>query len=258
MRLRYLLLLLPLPLVASAANIPDAQTIIRLSAAASQRDWQADPGYSCSERVKQDDKPVDSYRLLMIEGSPYAKLTEINGEPISAQQRAEEEEKLRKAIRERHAESPQQRQQRLANFNRQRTRDRFMLEQLTRAFTFKLEGLQKLNGFDVYVLDATPRPGYRPPNVETQALTGMQGRLWIDQKTYQWVKVEARVVHPVSIDGFLARVEPGTRFELEKKPVADGIWLPTHFLMQSRAKILNLFQRRRQEDDTYFDYAKAQ
>lgn len=258
MRLRYLLLLLPLPFAAAAAHTPDAQTIIRLSAAASQRDWQADPEYSCSERVQQDDKPVNSYRVLMIEGSPYQKLTEVNGEPISPKQREDEEKKLQKVISERRAESPQQREQRLADYNKQRTRDRFMLEQLTQAFNFKLEGLQKLNGFNVYVLDATPRPGYHPPNAETQALTGMQGRLWIDQKTYQWVKVEARVVHPVSIDGFLARVEPGTRFELEKKPVADGIWLPTHFLMESRAKILNVIKRHRQEDDTYSDYAKAQ
>lgn len=251
------MLLLLLPLVASAAPTPDAKTIIRQSAAASQRDWQADPQYSYSERVQENDKPVNSYRVLMIGGSPYQKLTEVDGEPISPKQRQEEEKKLQKAISERRAESPREREQRLAAYKKQRTRDRFMLEQLTQAFNFKLEGLQKLNGFDVYVLDATPRPGYRPPNIETQALTGMQGRLWIDQKTYQWVKVEARVVRPVSIDGFLARVEPGTRFELEKKPVGDGIWLPTHFLMESHAKILDVIRRHRQEDDRYFDYAKA-
>ena len=86
----------------------------------------------------------------------------------------------------------------------------------------------------------------------------MQGRLWIDQKTYQWVKVEARVVRPVSIDGFLAKVEPGTHVELEKKPVSDGIWLPAHFSMESSARILSIIRHKRQEDDTYFGYTKAQ
>lgn len=52
-------------------------------------------------------------------------------------------------------------------------------------------------------------------------LRGMEGELWIDEATFQWVKVQARVIRPVSIEGFLARVEPGTRFELEKMPVAD-------------------------------------
>lgn len=46
--------------------------------------------------------------------------------------------------------------------------------------------------------------------------------------------VEATVIHPVSIEGFLAQVEPGTQFKLEKMPVADGIWLPKHFVSHVR------------------------
>jgi hypothetical protein len=87
-------------------------------------------------------------------------------------------------------------------------------------------------------------------------LKGMRGELWIDVKTFQWVKVEAHVVKPVSIAGFLARVEPGTRFELENMPVDDGVWLPRHFAMQSHAKILMLFNKKSQENETYSDYRK--
>ena len=47
----------------------------------------------------------------------------------------------------------------------------------------------------------------------------MEGTLWIDRDTFQWVKVEAQVTRPVKIVGFLAEVEPGTHFELEKKPI---------------------------------------
>ena len=68
------------------------------------------------------------------------------------------------------------------------------MEQLTKAFNFTLEGEQKLGPYDVYVLKATRRPGYVPPNRETRVLTGMEGRLWVDKKSYQWVKVEAHVI----------------------------------------------------------------
>jgi len=85
----------------------------------------------------------------------------------------------------------------------------------------------------------------------------MRGTLWIDKDSFQWVKVAADVVHPVFIAGFLARVEPGTRFEVEKAPVADGVWLPTHFAMKSRANILFVLTHRENEDETYFDYHKA-
>jgi len=42
------------------------------------------------------------------------------------------------------------------------------------------------------VLKATPRPGYEPPNNEAKVLTGMEGKLWIDEKTFQWVKSKPR------------------------------------------------------------------
>lgn len=85
----------------------------------------------------------------------------------------------------------------------------------------------------------------------------MQGKLWIDKQTFQWVKIQAQVIHPVLIEGFLAEVEPGTRFELEKRPVQDGIWLPSHFAMKAQAKIFFLFPHRSQDDETYYGYRKA-
>src|SRR5215471_15537328 len=82
------------------------------------------------------------------------------------------------------------------------------VEKMKNAFDFKLLGQQKKGSRDTYVLEAMPRPGYQPVNTETEVLTGMQGKLWIDKKSFEWVRVEAQVVRPVTIEGFLARVEP--------------------------------------------------
>ena len=114
------------------------------------------------------------------------------------------------------------------------------------------------SGFEVYVLKATPRKGYKPPDRDSEVLTGMEGTLWIDQRTFQWVKVEAHVFHPVKIEGFLATVEPGTRFELEKRPVSGDIWMASHFSMRSNAKVLLLFPHKGEEDDLYFHYHKVE
>lgn len=131
------------------------------------------------------------------------------------------------------------------------------MEQMVKAFDFKKIGESRLDGHNVYILQATPRPGYKPPNMAAQALTGMQGTLWIDKDTFQWVKVEAKVTHPVTIEGFLAEVEPGTYFELEKAPVAPGVWLPKHFSMRSHAKVLYLIPHQDEEDDHFFNYHKG-
>ena len=57
----------------------------------------------------------------MIEGSPYQKV-----------------------ISDRKAESADQRERRIADYKKERNRGRLMLEQLTQAFQFELEGNQKL------------------------------------------------------------------------------------------------------------------
>jgi hypothetical protein len=193
----------------------------------------------------------------MIAGSPYERLIAVDGKPISKGQEAAEQQKLEQARKARKAETPDQRRRRIAKYEKDRQRDNAMMGELTKAFDFKLIGQRKIKTFVVYVLKATPRPGYKPPNIETQVLPGMQGELWIDTKTYQWVKVTAQVTRTVSIVGFLAQVEPGTQFELEKMPVDDGIWMPSHFAMKSKAKVLYLFNRASQEDDTFWNYRKS-
>ena len=235
----------------------DVETIIQRSVQANAADWKAAPDYDYIERDRQPGGGTKTSEELMILGTPYERLIAVNGKPLSPEQQAQEQQKLEATVVERQKESPQGRRQRIAKYEKERESDDLMMEQLTKALDFKLVGEQRLSAQDVYVLKATPRPGYKPPNAEAKVLTGMEGKLWIDKQTFQWVKVEATVIHPVSIGGFLAEVEPGTHFELEKMPLVDSIWLPKHFAMKSRAKILFLFTRKSQADETYSDYHKT-
>jgi hypothetical protein len=241
---------------ASASVQFDAYTIIQCSVQANNADWKAAPAYDYSER-DQENGVTKTYDEMMILGSPYEHLVAVNGKALTTDEEEAEQSKLRAVTSQRRLESAGQRALRIAKYDKDRKRDHLLMDELAKAFDFRLLGQQKLGPYDLYVLKATPRADYKPPNMEAQVLTAMQGKLWIDEKTFQWVKVEAQVIHAVSIEGFLARVEPGTRFELEKMPVADGIWLPRHFAMKSRAKVLFLFTHNTQEDETYFDYHKA-
>jgi hypothetical protein len=88
-------------------------------------------------------------------------------------------------------------------------------------------------------------------------LTGMRGKLWIDPPTGQWVRVEARVTEPVWIEGFFAQVEPGTQFELDYAPVSGTVWLPTHYAMRARAKVLWVLMHREHEEQWFSHYTVA-
>ncbi|MBV8812818.1 MAG: hypothetical protein JO033_29460 [Acidobacteriaceae bacterium] len=243
-----------LPVVAQATR-PNVKEIIQKSVEANRRDFQAAPYYNNKERDK-DGSGTKTYQVTMIAGTPYQRLIEVNGQPLAEAQKQQELKKERDVTAQRCAESADQSRQRIEKYTEEQKRDTDMISELTKAFEFQLAGTHKLRGFTVWLLKATPLPGYKPPNRNAQVLTGMNGQLWIDQKTYQWVRVTARVIQPVSIYGFMAQVEPGTRFEMDKMPVGKGIWQISHFSEHAEAKVLHLFSHNEAQDSTYFDYQR--
>ncbi|MGH9655414.1 MAG: hypothetical protein ACRD6B_18360 [Bryobacteraceae bacterium] len=251
-----LLSFLPVGAVAAYCQQPDVQTIIQRSVQANQRDFVAAPNYSYDEcdKVAQGTR---TYRVMMIDGSPYNRLIAVNKKPLPEAKARQQEQQLQQEIAKRKSESAGDRKKRIASYENDRKRDHTMLDQMALAFNFELLGNRKLGGRDVYYLKATPRPGYKPPSMDAQVLPGMTGHLWIDRDTFQWVKVTARVMRPVTIEGFLAQVEPGTNFELEMMPVGDGIWLEKHYSMHSHSKVLFLFSRSSSEEEWYSNYKRV-
>jgi len=253
--------LLPVALLLLSGQIPlfaqtNVETIIQRSVEANNRDWDADPQFDYTER-DQEKGGSKTYEVTMLFGSPYQRLVAVNGRPLRDSQKAEEQKKFEHALAERRNETAEQRSKRVAKFEAERKRDHTMLEQLTKAFDFRLLGNEELKGHRVYLLAAKPRKGYHPPNRDSQVLPGMEGKLWVDRDSFQWVRVEAHVMHPVRIEGIVAEVEPGTEFELEKTPVSGNIWLSQHYAMRSNARVMFLVPHRTQEDVTYSNYHKS-
>ena len=246
-------------LAASALSAaPNPDQIIRNSVEAMKSDWAQAPKYSYLEREvesKRHAQPtVKTSRVLMIDGSPYNLVTALNGAPLSPDEQAAEQRKLQKEIERRQKESARERQRRIAKYQKEDDRDHGMLKEMVGAFEFHLAGEAQVDGHACWVLDAEPRPEYEATNHEGRVLKGMKGRLWIDKATNQWVKVHAEVVKPVSFYGFLAKVAPGTEFDLEQEPVADGVWMPKAFSVHVHASALGFFSENSTTSDTYLDY----
>jgi len=242
---------------AEAMQQDDADKIVERSVEVLKRDWAAQPRFDCSERDR-DKNGIRTYEDIMLDGSQYQKLIALNDKPLDAHQQSEQQQKFQEAAAKRRSESKSQKRRRIARYEADRKRQGELITELTKAFTFTLASTDKLDGRDIYLLNAEPRKGYRPPNSEARVLTGMRGKLWIERNTFQWVKVEVEVVHPVHIGGFIARIEPGTWLELEKIPVSSDIWLPSHLAVKSRSKVVFFFNHQTDEDDTYFNYHTAQ
>jgi hypothetical protein len=247
----------------AAAVAPNAPAlIIEKSIAANDRDWLAQDLYSYDERDTRSNVDAEGqakiqgskkYQVLMIEGSPYRKLIGLNNEPLQPAQRAAEEAKLQREIAHRHAESPSERKRRVGKYQEQRSEEHLLMQQMATAFHFRALGEQEIAGVPCLRFAAIPRPDYVPPVEKARVLTGMRGTLWIDKADYHWVKVQAEVTQPVSFGFFIAKVNPGTRFELDQMPV-DSYWLPKHFVDTVNASVFGLYGYRTQDESFYSAY----
>lgn len=248
------LLILPVLSAYSLCQMPEqTRETIRRSAQATQADWDRAPSFDFCE-VDKTKTGSRTSAVLMIEGSPYYRVVQTNGVDLPPVEEAAEQNRLASTIQKRQHETSDERTKRTAQYQKERRGDRMLLEQLTEAMNFTFVGQEVVDSHPVEMFEATPRPGYVPKSMQMQVLPGMKGKLWIDQTSFRWVKVQAEVVKPVSIAGFLAQVEPGTRFELQERPIDPSIWLPLHFIMQSRAKILFLIPKSSEANETYFNY----
>lgn len=246
----YLLLSL-LGLAALPQQTIDVNDVIRRSVAVTQADWEAAPRYQYRERDVKG-KKIETYEVTMIEGSPYYRLIARNDHPLSTQEALKEQAKLQAEIDKRRRENAAQRAKRIAAYQRERDEDHLFLREMADAFSYRLLGSDVADGRSVFVLEAAPRPEYRPPNTKAKVLTHMRGKLWIDKEECQWVKVEAEVTAPVSLY-LVAHVGPGTRFSLEQMPIGKNLWLPKRFTMQTRVTVFGVPQQRK-EEEMYSDY----
>ena len=242
----------------SFAATPNPEEIIRKSITATKSDWAAASKYSYLDRdvesKRHDPRMSKTYRVLMIDGSPYNFVTAIDDRPLSPEEKVAEQRKLQRASEKRQKESERERQKRIEKYRKDSERNHEMLQEMVDAFQFHVSGEAQVDGHACWVLDAEPKPGYEPSDHEGRVLKGMKGRLWIDKASYQWVKVHADVVKTVSFYGFLAKVGPGTEFDLEQTPVADDIWMPKVVNVRVRASALGFFNEDSEGHDTYRDY----
>lgn len=79
------------------------------------------------------------------------------------------------------------------------------------------------------VLDFHPNPHFHPPTTISQLLTGLEGRIWIDQRTQHLTQVQGRILHAVNFGwGVLARIYPGGTIEFEQTEVVPNHWVYSH------------------------------
>jgi hypothetical protein len=174
---------------------------------------------------------------MLLEGSPYERLVARNDRPLSPAEEKKEQDKFAKSAAERRAETAAKRAQRLAEYVLRPEWQREAWRELPEAFDFRLAAEEVWDGHNLYVIDATPRPGYQPRCRTARMLTRVHAKLWVDKQDYHLVKGEVEVVDTISMGLFLVIVAKGSRASFEETRVNDEVWLPSKVRAVASARL---------------------
>jgi hypothetical protein len=253
--------------IAPVGLAQQARDIVAKSVELDQSNWQRMKDYTWVAR--QTDRLLDSsgqvksqkteeWETVVIYGEPHHRLLEHDGKPLSADEQRKEQQKLDKAVAKREQETPQQRERREADFEKQREKDREFLREVPDLFDFKLLGDAKIDGHDVWVISATPKPDAQPKRGDAKALLKVQAKVWIDKTEYQWVRLEAETTATISFGLFIARLAPGAKLEFEQTRVNDQVWLPKREVVSGAARLGLVKKLVGEEETTWNNYRKFQ
>jgi hypothetical protein len=259
--------LIILLVLASAAFAQDAREIVKKSVELDQADWarmkdytwiarQTDRNLDSSGNVKSE--KADEWETVVLYGEPHRRMLERDGKPLSAEDQHKEQVKLDKAVAKLERESPEQRARREAQYEKEREKDREFLRDVPDIFDFKLLGDQKIDGHDVWVITATPRPGAHPKHSDAKPLLKVRAKMWIDKAEYQWVRLEAETTATISIGLFIARLNPGAKLVFEQTRVNDDVWLPKREIISGAGRLGLVKKVAAEQEVTWNHYRKFQ
>jgi hypothetical protein len=248
---------------AQTPSAPDADAIIRKSLTRDFFNYDSIRNYTYNEReedrqytgdgkLKKTESETDE--ILILGGRPYDKRIAKNDQPLSESDARHEQEKMDKELTKREHMTGAER----AKVEKDRAEERAYMREIPDAFSFKLLGEEKISGKPAWIIQADPKPGYRPKDSKAKLLTKVRGKIWIDEGEYHWVKMEAQVLDPISFGLGLFRIGQGGILRFEQKRVNDEVWLPTHIFIRGDARLAYVKKMHAEIEVTYSDYRKFQ
>src|SRR6476620_10487277 len=251
-----------------AAQLPptnDPKEIMRRAVEIDRRTMELARTYTCPHRtvVKHLDKhgnvkstEIKTYDINFYYGEDYSRLIMVDDKPISEKEQKKEDEKLEKFLSKYRKESDEDRQKRHDKEKKEREEARAYRRDVINAYDFRLVGEEELEGTDTWVIEATPRKDFKPTQPHADILKKIKGKLWIDKKEYNWVRVEAEATDTISFGLFLFRIHPGSRFNFQQLHLNNEVWLLRKLYINGGARIALLKNEAIEQEDTFSNYKK--
>jgi len=247
------------------AEPADAKEIVRRALEVDHHNFDRAQKYTCTQRevIRHLDKhgglkstEVKTYDINYYYGEFYSRLVQVDDKPLSEKEQKKEDEKLEKFLARHRRESEEDREKRQRKQQKEREEGRAFVRDVINAYDFRVVGAERVSGEEAWVLEATPRKGFQPTQPHADMLKKMKGRIWIEKKEYNWVKVEAEAIDTISFGLFLFRIHPGSRFELENAHVNNELWWIKRLSIVGSARIALLKNESVDQEEVFSNYKK--
>jgi hypothetical protein len=163
------------------------------------------------------------FQVYPIHGTPYARLVEIDGRPLTPKDQEKEQQKEDEFRRDAAKEGQRE--------DGREAKDRLVFEEIVKKYHFHLENMDSIDGRAAQVVSFEPRSGDLP---EEHPLDGFlnqtHGRLWIDEESAEVRKIEFSSVEAIKLLWGIAGNISAVEGILERRPMAGlDLWAPSRF-----------------------------
>lgn len=244
----------PRDIVRKAVELNARDTQLAINYNYLQRQETREVGRSGDSRILKD----ETWDIIPLEGSPYKRLVERDGRPLSPAERKVEDQKLQAAADERRNETAEQHERRLEEWRHRQDRQRQPLRELPDAFNFTLLSEENLDGRPVYLIEAVPKPDYKPKSSYTAFFPKVKIRAWIDRADLEAMRIEIEPTDTISFGGFLLRLEKGSRIVIEQTRMDEQFWLPRRISVLAEGRVMLLKSLNREMEYDFTGYKKFQ
>jgi hypothetical protein len=193
-------------------------------------------------------------------GQTYKRLIAVEGKPLTAEELAkrdaERQRDLARQAERLRTETASQRAERLRKSQEEERHRERVLDDVVAVFAPDFAGREILDGRRILVANLKPRADARVATREGQWMKNCEARIWVDEASYQVVKLDMWVVVDVTIGwGIVGRLHEGSRFAYARRHV-DGTWVPTALTYQASGRTLLFRPFQFAVTTTYSDYRR--
>jgi hypothetical protein len=163
-------------------------------------------------KVKERKEKV--YRVYLQKGATFAKLVEVNGQPVG------------KADSKAQAETEASTKQLLGDAKPAKGEKTFLTPEVVARFDFTMVGKAHLNEREAYQITFAPKSPEPPVHrILDRLMNRISGTVWIDAQEFEIARADLHLGSEVTLLGGVAGSLKKLAYSVTRTRVADGIWL---------------------------------